>query len=75
MLPVLSRKSGSGKSGLSMAFKRIMERAGIEPGVARERAGKAGRNVSRLSFHSSLRHSFHERTRRRWRGSGKSARS
>jgi integrase len=57
MLPRLSGKSGTGKSGLSMAFKRIMERAGIEPGIARERAGAAGRSVSRLSFHS-LRHSF-----------------
>jgi len=34
-----------------------MQRAGIEDGVARERDGKLGRNVSRLSFHS-LRHSF-----------------
>ena len=40
-----------------MAFKRIMAAAGIDAGVARERAGAAGRNVSRLSFHS-LRHSF-----------------
>ena len=40
-----------------MAFRRIMERAGIDAGVARERAGKAGHSVSRLSFHS-LRHSF-----------------
>ena len=57
MLPRLSAKSGTGKSGLSMAFKRIMAAAGIDAGVARERAGAAGRNVSRLSFHS-LRHSF-----------------
>ena len=57
MLPRLSGKSGTGKSGLSMAFKRIMEHAGIEPGIARERAGAAGRSVSKLSFHS-LRHSF-----------------
>jgi len=34
-----------------------MQRAGIEDGVAPERDGKLGRNVSRLSFHS-LRHSF-----------------
>jgi len=50
-------KRGSGKSGLSMAFKRIMDRAGIAAGVLRERKGEAGRSVSALSFHS-LRHSF-----------------
>ena len=48
---------GSGKSGLSMAFKKIMAKAGIESGVARQRKGAAGRSISRLSFHS-LRHSF-----------------
>ena len=57
LLPSLASKSGTGKSGLSMAFKRIMNAAGIEAGVARMRAGKRGRSVSRLSFHS-LRHSF-----------------
>jgi integrase len=57
LLPHLSRKSGTGKSGLSMAFKRIMTAAGIEAGVARERVGAAGRSVSKLSFHA-LRHSF-----------------
>jgi integrase len=57
LLPSLASKSGTGKSGLSMAFKRIMNAAGIEAGVARMRTGKRGRNVSRLSFHS-LRHSF-----------------
>ena len=50
-------KPGAGKSGLSMSFKRLMERAGIDDGVARKKDGKPGRNVSRLSFHS-LRHSF-----------------
>jgi integrase len=57
LLPTLSKKSGTGKSGLSMAFRRIMDKAGIEAGVARERTGAAGRTVSKLSFHS-LRHSF-----------------
>jgi integrase len=57
LLPSLAHKSGTGKSGLSMVFKRIMNAAGIEAGVARMRAGKRGRSVSRLSFHS-LRHSF-----------------
>jgi len=41
---------------LSMAFKRIMERAGIQGRILRERNGE-GRSQSSLSFHS-LRHSF-----------------
>jgi integrase len=53
----LYEKPGSGKSGLSMAFKRIMAKAGIDGGKIRERTGAAGRSVSALSFHS-LRHSF-----------------
>jgi site-specific recombinase XerD len=57
ILPTLSKKSGTGKSGLSMAFRRIMDKAGIEAGVARERMGAAGRTVSKLSYHA-LRHSF-----------------
>jgi integrase len=57
VFPKLFAKPGAGKSGLSMAFKRLMERAGIDDGVARKKDGKLGRNVSRLSFHS-LRHSF-----------------
>ena len=57
LFPKLCNMPGPGKSGLSMSFKRLMERAGIEDGVAREKKGEAGRNVSRLSFHS-LRHSF-----------------
>jgi hypothetical protein len=27
-----------------------MDRASIDPGIARQKTGKAGRNVSRLSF-------------------------
>ena len=57
VFPELHGKSGSGKSGLSMAFKRIMAKAGIDAGVIRGRSGAAGRSVSALSFHS-LRHSF-----------------
>jgi integrase len=57
LLPSLAGKSGSGKSGLSMAFKRIMEKAGVEAGVARLKAGAKGRSFSLRSFHS-LRHSF-----------------
>jgi integrase len=57
LFPTLFNKRGTGKSGLSMSFKRLMQRAGIDDGVARAKDGKLGRNVSRLSFHS-LRHSF-----------------
>jgi integrase len=57
VFPEIYHKPGSGKSGLSMAFKRIMARAGIDGGIIRERRGPAGRSVSGLSFHS-LRHSF-----------------
>lgn len=56
VFPSLAGKSGAGKSGLSMAFKRIMERAGIHGRILRERNGE-GRSQSSLSFHS-LRHSF-----------------
>jgi integrase len=57
LFPQLCNMPGPGKSGLSMSFKRLMARAGIEDGIARQKKGEAGRNVSRLSFHS-LRHSF-----------------
>jgi integrase len=56
VFPTLVAKSGSGKSGLSMAFKRIMDLAGIKGRMLREASG-AGRSQSSLSFHS-LRHSF-----------------
>jgi integrase len=56
VFPTLAGKSGSGKSGLSMAFKRIMECAGIKGRLLREANG-AGRSQSSLSFHS-LRHTF-----------------
>ncbi|MEI6715670.1 MAG: site-specific integrase [Verrucomicrobiota bacterium] len=54
----LAGKSGTGKSGLSMQFKRIMERTGIVGRVLRQaETNSAGRSQSSLSFHS-LRHSF-----------------
>ena len=56
VFPLLAGKSGAGKSGLSMQFKRIMERAKIKGRLLREANG-AGRSQSSLSFHS-LRHSF-----------------
>lgn len=57
VFPTLHGKTSAGKSGLSMAFGRLMERAGIEQGTIRERGKGAGRKVSARSFHS-LRHSF-----------------
>jgi integrase len=57
VFPKLSKLRGTGKSGLSMSFKRIMEKAGVDGGIARHKHGQAGRNISQLSFHS-LRHSF-----------------
>jgi integrase len=56
VFPTLDGKSGGGKSGLSMAFKRIMERAKIKGRLLREANG-AGRSQSSFSFYS-LRHSF-----------------
>jgi integrase len=56
VMPSLAGKSGSGKSGLSMAFKRIMVRTGIIGEIARHGHG-AGRTTTTLSFHST-RHFF-----------------
>jgi integrase len=56
VFPTLANKGGAGKSGLSMAFKRLMERAKISAGVARPAKEKSrGRTTSQKSFHS-LRH-------------------
>jgi integrase len=44
-------------SGLSNAFRKIMDQAHIEHREVRKRIAKGGRSVSALSFHS-LRHSF-----------------
>src|SRR5439155_529794 len=56
VFPTLAGKSGGGKSGLSMQFRRIMERAKIKGRLLREATGE-GRSQSSLTFHS-LRHSF-----------------
>lgn len=56
VFPTLAGKSGSGKSGLSSQFKKIMDKAGIKGRLLRESTGE-GRSQSSLSFHS-LRHSF-----------------
>jgi integrase len=57
LFPSLAGKRVGGKSGLSMAFRRIMEKAKVAGEVARERKGESGRTINTLSFHS-LRHSF-----------------
>jgi integrase len=56
LFPSLAGKAAAGKSGLSMAFKAIMAKAGIE-GATEKAEGKAGRTRNALSFHC-LRHSF-----------------
>jgi len=56
VFPRLDGQGGAGKSGLSIQFKRIMERAGIRGRLLREANGQ-GRSQSNLSFHS-LRHGF-----------------
>jgi integrase len=51
LFPTLANRSGAGRNGLSKAFERIMERAGVSGKVLRERDRK-GRSVRSLSFHS-----------------------
>jgi integrase len=56
VFPSLIHRSGAGKSGLSMAFKRLMVRAKVSAGVARQAKDEGrGRTTSQKSFHS-LRH-------------------
>jgi integrase len=58
VFPSLANRSGSGRNGLSKAFGRIMERAGIENHLIRQRAAgeTRSRSLHALSFHS-FRHS------------------
>jgi integrase len=56
VFPSLSGMSSSGRSGLSMAFSRLMNRAGVTSAVLRE-GSKAGRTIRAKSFHS-FRHAF-----------------
>lgn len=51
VFPDLFGKSGSGKSGISMQFKRLMERAGVCGRVLRTGKGK-GRTTTSLTLHS-----------------------
>jgi integrase len=57
VFPAFAGKAGSGRSGLSEAFKRIMVRAGIRIEKRLESAGGVGRGRNNLSFHS-FRHSL-----------------
>ena len=56
VFPTLAGKNTGGKSGLSTAFRCIIDQAGIKGRLLREANG-VGRSRSSLSFHS-LRHSF-----------------
>jgi len=56
IIPNLANKSGSGKSGLSSTFGRIMKRAGITGKITMV-GDKRGRTRSSLGFHS-LRHTY-----------------
>jgi integrase len=57
LLPGLAQQAVGRSRGLSHQFRELMNRAGLEAGVARPRDGAAGHTVSSRSFHS-LRHSF-----------------
>jgi integrase len=54
VFPTLANKSGAGRNGLSKAFERLMNKAGIESRILKAGEG-TGRNVRALSYHS-LRH-------------------
>jgi integrase len=54
LCPKLAGRGTGGKHGLSEAFKRIVKKAGIDPGVVK---GKGVRDFTKRTFHS-LRHSF-----------------
>ena len=59
--PILSKKPSGGKYGLSMEFRRIMARAGIDDHTVTTKAVRSGtgkvRHLARRSFHS-IRHSY-----------------
>ena len=57
VFPSLRGRAGSGRSGLSEAFKRIMVKADIPIEKRLESAGGVGRGRNKLSFHS-FRHSL-----------------
>lgn len=57
VFPSLAGKTSAGRSGLSMAFSRIMDRAKVDAGIRRAKQGEKGRTVRARTFHA-LRHSF-----------------
>jgi integrase len=58
VFPKLAARGTGGRNGLSMAFSRIMHRAGVVGPILRKAVKDgAGRTVRALTFHS-LRHSF-----------------
>ena len=74
VFPTLAGKSGAGKSGLSMAFKRIMERAGIQGRLRVNATGKGVRNPHFLFIHCDIRSTARWRTPVLTKRSGKSLR-
>ncbi|MDA1274976.1 MAG: tyrosine-type recombinase/integrase [Verrucomicrobia bacterium] len=54
LCPTLAKRVSGGRNGLSGAFKKIVLRAGIDPGIV---DGKGVRKFTKRTFHS-LRHSF-----------------
>jgi integrase len=52
LFPALANRSGAGRNGLSKAFERIMNKAGINSPVIKTGSGKKGRSIRALSFHS-----------------------
>jgi integrase len=55
VFPGLANRSAGGKRGLSNEFNLIVSRAGIDPGLIREKKGVHGRSRRNLTFHA-LRH-------------------
>jgi integrase len=51
LFPTLANRSGAGRNGLSKAFERIMQKAGIGGKILKVANGK-GRSIRSLSFHS-----------------------
>jgi integrase len=56
LFPSLANRDAGARNGLSRAFERIMDRAGIKPRLIRVRTRAASRSLRALSFHS-FRHS------------------
>jgi len=57
VFPTIYGMGASGQRGASCTFTSIMETAGLAKATLREKAGEAGHDVSKYSFHS-LRHSL-----------------